>query len=259
MSYDENKQMILEIIYSMDTILDLRSNDFQNYFDTIYSDSYNNNNNFNSITDMNKYIISNCYEYINNKTQLINQSQIQNTNQTNSNGMIETVDIDELKHKKDDKFTMKLKNKQDEFNSLIKKPDPQSVDFSDKYDEEPQNLDVLMNQSLADRENQLKLIQQQYSIKKTNEFLKSQDTRSENKKARDSDKKVTFKIDEKDEEDEKEEVTNKIEDSNQNNVMNFLSKLKTEKPKQSDTTEIIDMLKTIITNQEKILEKLNMN
>ena len=84
---------------------------------------------------------------------------MQNTNQTNSNGMIETVDIDELKHKKDDKFTMKLKNKQDEFNSLIKKPDPQSVDFSDKYDEEPQNLDVLMSQSLSDREQQLKLIQ----------------------------------------------------------------------------------------------------
>ena len=57
------------------------------------------------------------------------------------------------------KFTIKLKSKQEEFNSLIKKPDPQSVDFSDKYDDEPQNLDVLMNQSLSDREQQLKLIQ----------------------------------------------------------------------------------------------------
>ena len=153
MSHEENKQMILEIIYGMDTILNLRSREFQQYFEDLYDDARGNSMNFNGVQDMNKYIINNCFQYINNKTQLLNKSHMQNINQTNSNGMIETVDIDTLKHKKDDKFTMKLKNKQDEFNSLIKKPDPQSVDFSDKYDEEPQNLDVLMNQSLADREN----------------------------------------------------------------------------------------------------------
>ena len=250
MSHEENKQMILEIIYSMDTALNLRSSDFQNYFNDIYNDAIGKSMSFDGVQEMNKYVINNCFQYINNKTQLINQSHMQNTNQTNSNGMIETVDIDELKQKKDDKFTMKLKNKQDEFNSLIKKPDPQSVDFSDKYDEEPQNLDVLMNQSLADREKELKLIQQQYSVKKTNAFLKSEDTRSDNKKAHDKDKKVTFKIE------ENIEISNKDDDSNKNNVMNFLSKLKTEPPKK-DNTEIIDMLKTIITNQEKILEKLN--
>lgn len=249
MSHEENKQMILEIIYSMDTALNLRSSDFQNYFNDIYNDAIGKSMSFDGVQEMNKYVINNCFQYINNKTQLINQSHMQNRNQTNSNGMIETVDIDELKHKKDDKFTMKLKNKQDEFNSLIKKPDPQSVDFSDKYDEEPQNLDVLMNQSLADREKELKLIQEQYSVKKTNEFLKSEDTRSDNKKAHDKDKKVTFKIE------ENIEMPNKDDNSNKNNVMNFLSKLKTE-PLKKDT-EIIDMLKTIITNQEKILEKLN--
>ena len=249
MSHEENKQMILEIIYSMDTVLNLRSSDFQNYFNDIYNDAIGKSTSFDGVQEMNKYVINNCFQYINNKTQLINQSQMQNTNQTNSNGMIETVDIDALKHKKDDKFTMKLKNKQDEFNSLIKKPDPQSVDFSDKYDEEPQNLDVLMSQSLADREEQLKLIQQQYSVKKTNEFLKSEDTRSDNRKARDKDKKVTFKIE------ENIELPNKDDESSKN-VMNFLSKLKTETPKK-DNTEIIDMLKIIITNQEKILEKLN--
>ncbi len=250
MSHEENKQMILEIIYSMDTVLNLRSSDFQNYFNDIYNDAIGKSIKFDGVQEMNKYVINNCFQYINNKTQLINQSQMQNTNQPNSKGMIETVDIDELQHKKDDKFTMKLKNKQDEFNSLIKKPDPQSVDFSDKYDEEPQNLDVLMNQSLADRENELKLIQQQYSVKKTNEFLKSEDTRSDNKKSHDKDKKVTFKIE------ENIEIPNKDDDTNKNNVMNFLSKLKTE-PSKKDNTEIIDMLKTIITNQEKILEKLN--
>lgn len=260
MSYDENKQVVLEIIYSMDTIINLRSGDFQDFFNTIYDNSYQNNNNFNNITDMNKYIISNCYEYINNKTELLNQSSKQSSNkmdnQSNHN-LLESIDIGSLKHKKDDKFTMKLKNKQEEFNSLIKKPDPQSVDFSDKYDEEPQNLGVLMNQSLTDRENQLKIIQQQYSVKKTNAFLQSQDTRSENKKVKDGNKKVTFKIDEKEIEEEEsfEEINNETIEK-PNNIMNFLSKLKTEKPQQTNNSEIIDMLKIIITNQEKILNQL---
>ena len=209
---------------------------------------------------MNKYIISNCYEYINNKTELLNQSSKQSSNkmdnQSNHN-LLESIDIGSLKHKKDDKFTMKLKNKQEEFNSLIKKPDPQSVDFSDKYDEEPQNLGVLMNQSLTDRENQLNIIQQQYSVKKTNAFLQSQDTRSENKKVKDGNKKVTFKIDEKEIEEEEsfEEINNETIEK-PNNIMNFLSKLKTEKPQQTNNSEIIDMLKIIITNQEKILNQL---
>jgi hypothetical protein len=282
MSYDENKQVVLEIIYSMDTMINLRSGDFQDFFNTIYDNSYQNNNNFNNIIDMNKYIISNCYEYINNKTELLNQSSKQSSNkmdnQSNHN-LLESIDIGSLKHKKDDKFTMKLKNKQEEFNSLIKKPDPQSVDFSDKYDEEPQNLGVLMNQSLTDRENQLKIIQQQYSVKKTNAFLQSQDTRSENKKVKDGNKKVTFKIDEKEIEEEEsfEEINNIITNINKQNdktndkindktndkindktneIMNFLSKLKTEKPQQTNNSEIIDMLKIIITNQEKILNQL---
>ena len=35
MSYENNKQLVLEILYSMDTNIDLRNNEFQSYL-TIY-------------------------------------------------------------------------------------------------------------------------------------------------------------------------------------------------------------------------------
>ena len=128
MSYDENKQVVLEIVYSMDTIN--TEEVIKNYFNAIYDHISNEKyHNFNNITDMNKFIISNCYDYMNNTREVYKQSSKssnQMDNQSNRN-LLESIDIDSLKHKKDDKFTMKLKNKQEEFNSLIKKPDPQSV------------------------------------------------------------------------------------------------------------------------------------
>jgi len=280
MSYDENKQIILEIIYSMDTMINLRSEEFQYFFNSIYENTYNNNTEFNNVTDMNKHIINNCYQYINSETMKLKQST--EPSELSRGEMIETIDINDIKHIKDDKFTMKLKNKQDEFNSLIKKAEPSSINFADKDEEDTQNLDVLMNQSLADREKQLEFITQKYGEKKTQKFLTSEDTRSDHKKekVKNEGKKVSFEINEPNNDAFNDVNNDAFNDANNdafndvnnganndayndannganNNVMNFLSKLK---PKQSSTdkVEIVDMLKTIITNQDKILRYLHL-
>lgn len=171
---------------------------------------------------------------------------MQNTNQTNLNNTIETIDIDQLKHKKDDKFTLKLKSKQEEFDNLINNKVPDEIDFSDKPDESSQNLDVLMNQSLADREKELQMITKKYNEKKTKDFLKSQDTRSDNKKAKDIDrnreKKVTFNI-------EETKSSNELSD----NVSSFLSKLKKETVENENDNRFNEKIDNILSNQEKIL------
>ena len=156
MSYENNKQLVLEILYSMDTNIDLRNHEFQSYFNNLYNNYYNNRNQFDDVTEMNKSIINNCYQKINEITSKTinyeNINQYQNTNNLYGSNSIETIDINKIRHKKDDKFTLKLKSKQEEFDNFMKKPDPNAIDFSLKYDEPKQNLDKLMNQSLADRE-----------------------------------------------------------------------------------------------------------
>ncbi len=249
MSYEENKQMVLEIIYSMDTIINLRSSEFQNYFNGLYNDVYNSKNEFSSITEMNKYILNGCYQFINDKTSKLN-TQLNTTNMNYAPQKepisIETIDINDLKHKKDDKFSLKLKSKQQEFDNLINNKTPAEIDFSDKVDESSQNLDVLMNQSLADREKELQFITNKYNEKKTKDFLKPQDTRSDNKKAKDIDrsreKKVTFNIEE-----------TKSEKVLSDDVSSFLSKLKKEPVEIEKDNEYNEKIENILSNQEKIL------
>ena len=282
MSYENNKQLVLEILYSMDTKINLRNNDFQQYFNTMYNKFYNNKNQFDNITEMNKSIINNCYQKINqisnvnttyqHETSIQNQNQSINSysNQSNTIETIETIDINEIRHKKDDKFTFKLKNKQEEFDNFMKKPDPKSIDFSLKYDEPEQNLDNLMNQSLADREKELQAITNKYKSKTNNDFLKPQDTRSDKKKIvsqqienNKKEKHVTFASNN---DDINSNVNSKIT-SNNNELNTFLSKLK-KKPQINNNSNvnsnnninsnnILTLLNKIVNNQEIIINNQN--
>ena len=103
-----------------------------------------------------------------------------------------------------------------------------------------------MNQSLADREKELQMITKKYNEKKTKDFLKPQDTRSDNKKAKDMDrnreKKVTFNI-------EETKSSNKLSDD----VSSFLSKLKKEPAENENDNRFNEKIDNILSNQEKIL------
>ena len=134
---------------------------------------------------------------------------------------------------------MKLKSREEAFKSLIEKPPPPAVEFADKNQDVPsQNLDVLMNQSLADREKELQMILNNQPDKKAKEWLKPIET-SENKNK--EEKKVRF------------EETNKPN----NEMVNFLSKLKTKKENNNiSNDENIKLLKEILENQRQILDIL---
>tara|TARA_B100001093_G_C26813369_1_gene1008554 strand:- start:1073 stop:1996 length:924 start_codon:yes stop_codon:yes gene_type:complete len=286
MSYENNKQLVLEILYSMNTKINLRNNEFQQYFNTMYDGFYNNKNQFDNITEMNKSIINNCYQKINQisnvNTSYQQETSIQNQNRSinpysNQSNTIETIDINEIRHKKDDKFTFKLKNKQEEFDNFMKKPDPKSIDFSLKYDEPEQNLDNLMNQSLADREKELQAITNKYNSKTNNDFLKPQDTRSDKKKIvsqqienNKKEKHVTFATN-------NNNIINNVNSKINSNkdFTNFLSKLK-KKPQINNNSNsnsnvnnnvnsnnninsnnILTLLNKIVNNQEIIINNQN--
>ena len=133
---------------------------------------------------------------------------------------------------------MKLKSREEAFKSLIEKPPPPAVEFADKNQDLPsQNLDVLMNQSLADREKELQMIMNNQPDNKAKEWLKPIET-SENKK---EDKKVRFQ--------------EPSPDGNQ--MVNLLSKLKTKNENNNiSNDESIKLLKEILDNQREILNIL---
>ena len=146
-----------------------------------------------------------------------------------------------MRIQKDGDFSLKLKSREEAFNSLINKPKPNQVTFEEKEQDVPsQNLDVLMKQSLADREKELQLILNNKGDKKAEEWLKPIETSDKPKES----KKVSFNLEAP--KDERQEV------------VNLLSKLKPKRVQSSNqNNEIINLLKKVLENQEKILSKLN--
>tara|TARA_B100001758_G_C18416644_1_gene620495 strand:+ start:8319 stop:9101 length:783 start_codon:yes stop_codon:yes gene_type:complete len=241
-----NKQMLLELCGSngINTV----DREFQTFFDRLCINYNSNRLEYNSIQEINKKILEECFYY----SQQIEQARKQKNKeperqppqvqQIYSPGTTElkTLDSKDLRIQKDSDFTMKLKSREEAFNSLINKPTPNQVTFEEKEQDVPsQNLDVLMKQSLADREKELQLILNNKGDKKAEEWLKPVETSDKPKEP----KKVSFNLDEP--KNERQEV------------VNLLSKLKPKSNVRNENNEIINLLKKVLENQEKILSKLN--
>tara|TARA_Y100000389_G_C17384362_1_gene476162 strand:+ start:314 stop:1096 length:783 start_codon:yes stop_codon:yes gene_type:complete len=241
-----NKQMLLELCGSngINTI----DTQFQTFFDTLCVNYNSNRLEYNNIQEINKKILEECFYYSQQMADAINQKkkeaerEPQQVQQIYSPGTTElkTLDSKDLRIQKDSDFTMKLKSREEAFKTLISKPIPNQVTFEEKEQDVPsQNLDVLMKQSLADREKELQLILNNKGDKKAEEWLKPIETSDKPPQ-----KKVSFNL---------EEPKNERQE-----VVNLLSKLKPKRVQSSDqNNEIINLLKKVLENQEKILSKLN--
>ena len=239
-----NKQMLLELCSSngINTI----DREFQTFFDRLCINYNENRLEYNSIQEINKRILEECFYFSQQITEARSKKkQIERpppVQQVYSSGTTElkTLDSKDLRIQKDSEFTMKLKSREEAFKSLISKPVPEQVTFEDKNQDVPsQNLDVLMKQSLADREKELQLILNNKGDKKAEEWLKPIETSDKPKEQ----KKVSFNL---------EEPKNERQE-----VVNLLSKLKPKQSVQNENNEIINLLKKVLENQEKILSKLN--
>ena len=100
----------------------------------------------------NKEVIKEMVVYLNTLRRPMQSQVAQQTN-------IQNYTYDEIHKAKLDRFDNELKQKQKEFDSIIKKDAPNSIDFSDKMDEKiGDKMDLLISQTITMRENQLKEI-----------------------------------------------------------------------------------------------------
>ena len=188
-----------------------------------------------NLNDINKQIIGQCYNFILSKQQKVQQ---------------QTVSVFKEPENKREMFDKNLAAKQKAFEEGINLKKPKEIDFSDGSKDFPMdNLGVIMNQTLADREKELQQITSGFSKTQQEEaakWLNNGETPKikiggnisvENEIIKPQ-KRVRF------------ETTEKVE---KNPVTNFFSKLKMKKENNSD---IIEKLDKIISNQEKILKLL---
>tara|TARA_B100000424_G_scaffold271331_1_gene273625 strand:- start:3996 stop:4757 length:762 start_codon:yes stop_codon:yes gene_type:complete len=233
-----NKQMLVEICSGYSDKY-TKDGDFLNFLNNICDNYHNKRFQYSSLQDMNKRVIDELVYYMKQRdTNTIEKQPILRQRPQEMMRELKTIDSSELKVQRDGGFSMKLKSREEAFKSLIEKPPPPAVEFADKNQDVPsQNLDVLMNQSLADREKELQMIMNNQPDNKAKEWLKPIET-SENKK---EDKKVRFQ--------------EPSPDGNQ--MVNLLSKLKTKNENNNiSNDESIKLLKEILENQREILNIL---
>jgi len=148
---------------------------------------------------------------------------------------------------------------------MINPKKPKAIDFSDGSEDFPiQNLDQIMNQTLADRQRELETITQKYSNsdkEKAQQWLNREEDTPKIKIEKSSNLKLDNAITDlallpKNQRDKIERrvrfEVNDVNEPPKKGLTNLFSKLKQKTP----NNDIINKLDTIISNQEKILEYL---
>ena len=209
---DVNKQMLIEICSGINNKY-TKDSQFINFLNNVCENYHENRFNYSNIQEINKNILEELVYYMNQREENKNKQQpIIRQRPQEMNRNIKTIEASELKVQRDEGFSMKLKSREEAFKSLIEKPAPPAVEFADKNQDIPsQNLDVLMNQSLADREKELQMIMNNQPDNRAKDWLKPIETSDKNKENKKEDRKVRF-----------EEPDN----TKGNEMVNFLSKLK---------------------------------
>ena len=237
---NENKEMLWDLIIDIcnDNSFQVNGEELKNFLDGRCGYYHGQRFEFASfnLNDINKEIIGQCYNFI------LSNQQRKSTN----------IKIEEPLNKRE-LFEKNLAAKQKDFTEGINLKKPKEIDFTDGGEDFPiGNLDVIMNQTLADRQKELEQITSGFSKTQQAEAakwlnngetpkIKILDNISTENEIIKPVKKVRFK--------EEERVEKNI-------VNNFFSKLKVKKENNND---IIEKLDKIISNQEKILKLLEKN
>ena len=154
-------------------------------------------------------------------------------------------------------FDVGLANQEAQFKKMINPKKPKEIDFADGGEDFPiQNLDQIMNKTLADRQRELESITQKYSPgdkEKAQKWLnREEDSTPKIKIEKTSNLKLDNAIEVNRERRVRFEVNEKPKPIGLNNLF---SKLKQKKAVSND--DIINKLETIISNQEKIIKLLD--
>ena len=244
---DNNKQMLFELLKSIGSDNNMKINDSELYNFINGQCNYFHINRINlglgnNLEAMNKKIVEGGYNFI-------------MSNQTKPKLKVENQELSRR-----EVFDKSLATQESQFKEMINPQKPKKIDFSDNQEDLPiQNLDIIMNQTLADRQKELESITQKYNTEDQEKAQKWLNRENETPKLK-IEKNTDIKLDNTIKINNKKRVSFNIEDNDnktKNNVRNFLSKLKQKPVIKND--DIMNKLDMIISNQNEILKLLKSN
>lgn len=232
-----NKQMLYELLSDIVTDNNIsltNSNVITSFIDKQCAFFHTQRFEYNSLNEINKKIIELSYNY------LLSLNQNKKHPAKKSNIPTKT----------------NFEEKQNNYNKLLNPDKPKEIDFTDGSDDFPiQNLDVIMNQTLADRQKELERITGKYSNnKQAQKWLNREEETPKIKIEKNSNLKLdSVNVPYTNSQNQEKKVRFNL-NNDSNNLNNLFSKLK--KKKEVTNYDIMENLKTIISNQEKIISLL---
>ncbi len=270
----ENMSMIHELMKTIISDNNLKPvNELPNFIESKCAYFHTNRFEFGSLNEINKKIVEMSYNFI-----MSNQPR----NQPRQTVQQQTID-------KKQQFEMGLEAQKQSFDKMINPKKPKEIDFTDGGEDFPiENLDKIMNQTLADRQRELEKITQQYSQddrEKAKTWLNTKEPEENTPKIKidnssslrlnntidvSREKRVRFTINEQPQESRNDVISNNSDGDDKSTLMNLFSKLKTKSSanlktetknnlssQQSniDIKNIESKLDTILSQQNEILTK----
>jgi hypothetical protein len=270
----ENMSMIHELMKTIISDNNLKPvNELPNFIESKCAYFHANRFEFGSLNEINKKIVEMSYNFI-----MSNQPR----NQPRQTVQQQIID-------KKQQFEMGLEAQKQSFDKMINPKKPKEIDFTDGGEDFPiENLDKIMNQTLADRQRELERITQQYSQddrEKAKTWLNTKESEESTPKIKidnssslrlnntidvSREKRVRFTINEQSQETRNDVISNNSGSNDKSTLMNLFSKLKTKSsanlktetqsnipPQQPniDIKNIESKLDTILSQQNEILMK----
>ena len=241
-----NKQMLFDLLKSIgnDNNFVINDNQLMNFITQKCGYFHANRFEFdfgNDLNEINKKIVEQGYNYV-----MSNQPRKATQNVPQQQQQQQQLSKREI-------FEVGLASQEAQFKKMINPKKPKEIDFSDGSEDFPiQNLDQIMNQTLADRQKELESITQKYSSsdkQKAQKWLNREEDTPRIKIEKSSNLKLdnTISIPNPD-----KRVRFEINERPKTGLNNLFSKLKQKTP----NSDIINKLDTIISNQDKILKLL---
>lgn len=166
---NKNKGILWKLMGDNDLFNDIQTNDASKVKQLFESNILNLSLNItrnNEIIDLNKKIITN----------MVNELNILREN-SSSTIIPQHYKVSDVTEKRQKEFDNKLQNKQVEFQELIKTPNPETPDFSDKVDQPMEgDIDKILKEQLAYRESQLNIVLETQDKVKAEKWLQEGNT-----------------------------------------------------------------------------------
>ena len=275
----ENKHMLWDLMYSNGVFENISQNNYNNVrelFEKQFPQIYNENSGL-DLTTLNKYFISSIIDKINNLNQIRQQIQQPPQNFQSIQNNIELVTSEDLLKKRTSEFEKTLHLKQVEFDDLIEKKLPDSIDFVENCENNNDDLDNILEQTIKKRQQDMNIYfddsNQVINNNDNNIEIQNNNIQNNNINAFKNDKHVSFQ----------DEVIDTNRKSDFDVEKNFLSKLKMtkssnekdfKKEKQAKnekeiTIELDNLIKPLISridelelkvkNQQEIIDLIKEN